>query len=344
MEDSILSSPVMREYKAGDMWPTPVRSAVRSIKRDGKGYKTIRAKTGIPLLTIKRICKGESSRTTRKGKACKPTLLKQADIKCIFRFVQGRLYPEDDEKLPSSPDLNPIEKIWRWIKHEITNLEVVPTTKEDMKEVLRELWPEVKPKDWRYLTERLTCVTLRGWLYAPTTTTPENSLLPCLVMVHGFSTAKEMGLDRYAEAFVAELKLAVLVYDNRGFGASDTVPGQPHQEIIPMDQISDFQDAITYAQSLLEVDGGRIGIWGTSYNGGHALIVAAGGRFSYGPTCFSRLIRPDFVPALEAGFEAERQARAAGHPAVTIPIADPNPMAQSAIPMVDTWNFFNGWA
>jgi hypothetical protein len=58
---------------------------------------------------------------------------------------------------PSSPDLNPIEKIWRWMKHEINKLECVPTTVEDMKEVLQELWSEVKPEDWRYLTHRLTC-------------------------------------------------------------------------------------------------------------------------------------------------------------------------------------------
>jgi len=58
---------------------------------------------------------------------------------------------------PSSLDLNPIEKIWRWMKNEINKLETVPTTKEDMIEVLQELWSEVDPKEWRYLTERLTC-------------------------------------------------------------------------------------------------------------------------------------------------------------------------------------------
>ncbi|KAF8847202.1 hypothetical protein BDZ45DRAFT_607803 [Acephala macrosclerotiorum] len=57
----------------------------------------------------------------------------------------------------SSPDLNPIEKVWRWMKHEITKLEKVPTTIEEMKEVLQALWAEVQPEDWRYLTERLTC-------------------------------------------------------------------------------------------------------------------------------------------------------------------------------------------
>jgi hypothetical protein len=43
------------------------------------------------------------------------------------------------------------------MKNEITKLETVPTLIEDMKEVLQELWSEVDPTDWRYLTERLTC-------------------------------------------------------------------------------------------------------------------------------------------------------------------------------------------
>jgi hypothetical protein len=43
------------------------------------------------------------------------------------------------------------------MKNEITKLETVPTTKEDMIEVLQELWSKVDPKEWRYLTERLTC-------------------------------------------------------------------------------------------------------------------------------------------------------------------------------------------
>lgn len=84
-----------------------------------------------------------------------------------------------------------------------------------------------------------------------------------------------MGLDAVGEAFVGNLKLAVLIFDNRGFGASDAAPGQPRLEIIPADQISDFSDAITYAQSLPEVDPKKIAIWGSSYAGGHVLAVAA---------------------------------------------------------------------
>ena len=43
------------------------------------------------------------------------------------------------------------------MKHEITKLETVPTSIEDMREVLQELWNEVNLKEWRYLTERITC-------------------------------------------------------------------------------------------------------------------------------------------------------------------------------------------
>jgi len=116
-------------------------------------------------------------------------------------------------------------------------------------------------------------ITLRGWLYTPAETTSEP--LPCVVVSHGFSAVKEMGLDALGEAFVANLKLAVLVFDNRAFGASDAGAGQPCFEIVPSDQISDISDAITYAQILPEVDSKKIGVWGSSYSGGHVLIVAA---------------------------------------------------------------------
>ena len=43
------------------------------------------------------------------------------------------------------------------MKHEITKLENPPISIEEMKRVLQELWDQVNPVDWRYLTERLTC-------------------------------------------------------------------------------------------------------------------------------------------------------------------------------------------
>jgi len=110
-------------------------------------------------------------------------------------------------------------------------------------------------------------VTLRGWFYRPEGASP----VPVIVMSHGFSALKEMDLDRYAEVFCAA-GLACLVYDHRNLGASD---GEPRNEIDPWRQIADMRCAITFAQSLPDVDPQRVGLWGTSYSAGHSLVVAA---------------------------------------------------------------------
>ena len=154
-------------------------------------------------------------------------------------------------------------------------------------------------------------VTLRGWFYKPQGNA--SGKLPCLVMAHGFSALKEMDLNTFAEHFTSKLALTCLVYDNRGFGDSDTKEGQPRQEIIPAQQTSDYSDAITYAQSRPEVDPSKIGIWGSSYSGGHVLWVGAVDKRVKAVLCqvpcvdgwtnFHRLIRPDFVGGLNQLFQ-----------------------------------------
>jgi uncharacterized protein len=111
-------------------------------------------------------------------------------------------------------------------------------------------------------------VVLRGWLYLPDRAAGQ---VPTIVMAHGFSAVKEMYLDRYAEAFAAG-GLGGLVFDNRNFGAND---GQPRQHIDPWEQVRDYRDAITFAETLPEVDKNRIGVWGSSYSGGHVLVLGA---------------------------------------------------------------------
>ena len=111
-------------------------------------------------------------------------------------------------------------------------------------------------------------VTLRGWFYKPK---KAKGKAPCVVLSHGFSGVKEMSLDKTAEVFAAA-GIGVLVYDNRNLGASD---GMPRSEIDPTWQRRDYRTAISYAQTLKEVDPERIGIWGTSYTGGTVCAVAA---------------------------------------------------------------------
>jgi hypothetical protein len=58
---------------------------------------------------------------------------------------------------PSSPDLNPIEKVWRWMKEELKKLPYVPKNKGDLCKELQKLWDRVDPRDFRHYTEQLTC-------------------------------------------------------------------------------------------------------------------------------------------------------------------------------------------
>jgi uncharacterized protein len=107
---------------------------------------------------------------------------------------------------------------------------------------------------------------LRGWLFAAGAVRG-----PGVVMTHGFSATKEMALDRYAEAFAAA-GMHVLVYDHRGLGASD---GEPRQLIDPWVQTRDTLVAIDWLCAQPEIDSHRIGVWGSSYSGGQALIIGA---------------------------------------------------------------------
>ena len=112
-------------------------------------------------------------------------------------------------------------------------------------------------------------VTLRGWLYRPDGARAAPG--PAVVMAHGFSATRAMGLDRYAEVF-AEGGVTALVYDHHGLGVSD---GDPRQVIDPWLQARDYRAALTWVAARDDVDASRIGVWGSSFAGGVVLVVAA---------------------------------------------------------------------
>ncbi len=112
-------------------------------------------------------------------------------------------------------------------------------------------------------------VTLRGWHYAQA-----NAGAPIIVMSHGFGVVKEMQLDLIAEVF-ATGGFNCVVYDHRNLGASG---GEPRHHVDPWQQVADCREVVTFARNLPDVDGRRLGIWGTSYSGGHALVMGATDR------------------------------------------------------------------
>jgi uncharacterized protein len=189
--------------------------------------------------------------------------------------------------------------------------------------------------------------TLRGWLYRPDR---GEGPFPAVVMAHGFSALKEMGLDDYAELFCAS-GLAVLVYDHRNLGASD---GTPRNEIDPIAQLRDYSHAVTFACAQPEIDFNRVGLWGTSYSGGLVLIAAAIDRrvrcvvsqvpYLSGYENATRTTSPERLAELERQLKAERLALAAGHPPTTVPVCTDDPSLPEDTPGRMSHRYFRHFA
>ncbi|MGI8522586.1 MAG: alpha/beta hydrolase [Nocardioides sp.] len=94
---------------------------------------------------------------------------------------------------------------------------------------------------------------------------------PCVVMGHGFGATRDAGLLPFAERF-ADAGCDVLVFDYRGFGTSD---GEPRQDVDHRRRREDYHAAIATARARPGVDPERIVVWGSSYSGGHVVVVAA---------------------------------------------------------------------
>lgn len=110
-------------------------------------------------------------------------------------------------------------------------------------------------------------VELAGWSYQPQGPGPH----PAVVLSHGFSALKVMGLDPVARA-LAEAGFVAVAYDHRNYGTSG---GSVRHESDPWQQVHDMRDVITWVAARDDVDASRIGLWGTSYAGGHVLTATA---------------------------------------------------------------------
>jgi dienelactone hydrolase len=120
-----------------------------------------------------------------------------------------------------------------------------------------------------FLSDGVPC---RAWLYEPAADVAGPA--PCIVMAHGLGGTRDASLPPYAERFSAA-GLYVLLFDYRHLGDSD---GEPRQLISMKRQLADWGAAIALARATPGIDAERIGLWGCSLAGGHALVVAARDR------------------------------------------------------------------
>ncbi len=116
--------------------------------------------------------------------------------------------------------------------------------------------------------------------------------LPTIIMSHGWGGVAA-SLRQNAIDF-ARAGYFVVVFDYRGWGASEGKivttkplergkPGEPItvevkeiREIVdPLDMTTDLQNVVHWVHGEKQCDAKRIGLWGTSYSGGHVVYVAA---------------------------------------------------------------------
>lgn len=112
---------------------------------------------------------------------------------------------------------------------------------------------------------------VEAWFYRPDETIWGSGPHPCIVIGHGMGGVRRVRLPQYAARF-AEAGMACVVFDYRHFGDS---AGEPRQLFSIRKQQQDYEAAIAYAKSRTEVDSARIALWGTSFAGGHVMVLAA---------------------------------------------------------------------
>ena len=185
--------------------------------------------------------------------------------------------------------------------------------------------------------------TLRGWLYLPGDV---DGNLPAVIMTHGFTATRTMTIDKYAEA-IAENGFAALVYDHRGFGASD---GEPRREINHFFQAKGYRDALTALSARPGIDASRIAIWGDSLSGNVSLLVAAvddrpAAVVVQVPGCGKELPHPDTEGLAFADYaEILNSDDILGWPRQTnerMPVVMPDPMRQPCnFDELSAWRWF----
>ena len=125
----------------------------------------------------------------------------------------------------------------------------------------------------------------------------EGEKLPAIVLCNGWGGTKAFLMRSGIAPRFAAAGYVVIDYDYRGWGDSDsrlvvrgemprpdkdgtvTVKAQAIREVVdPFDQQEDIDAAVSYVYGEPMVDRDRIGIWGTSFGGGHVIYRAAHDR------------------------------------------------------------------
>lgn len=93
---------------------------------------------------------------------------------------------------------------------------------------------------------------------------------PAVVLARGFGSLKEFVNPGFASRLNDEGYIA-LAFDYRGLGESEGLPGN----LLPLDHAEDIRSAVTFLESIPEVDSEKIGLIGDSMGASHVIWAAA---------------------------------------------------------------------
>ena len=168
---------------------------------------------------------------------------------------------------------------------------------------------------------------LAGDLYYPSVV-KEGDKLPAILLCHGWGGVKSHLNQAYAP-FFAKAGYVVLTFDYRGWGESDsrlvmrdkmpyrdaqgyvTVRAQAIREVVdPLDQLVDIESCLDFLSGEPMVNAAKIGLWGSSFGGGHVVYTAAhDDRVKCVVTQVGAMDSVWWVPLQQAKREAVKRAR-----------------------------------
>lgn len=111
---------------------------------------------------------------------------------------------------------------------------------------------------------------IAGYLCSPDDWRPNDPPRPGILMLAGYGGNPNFDCVHLMRRLCAGGRF-VLSFDYRGFGKSEGKRGR-HR---PLDQAQDAYDALSYMQTVDDIDPERLGVYGTSFGGAHGVWVTA---------------------------------------------------------------------
>ncbi|KIY70887.1 hypothetical protein CYLTODRAFT_441638 [Cylindrobasidium torrendii FP15055 ss-10] len=119
---------------------------------------------------------------------------------------------------------------------------------------------------------------LDAWQYlpGPRHSQDDSQALPVIVMAHGLTATKKMGLDTYAEVFVQQGPCTHQVgAQSYLYGVRCLIDGVPRSVVDHNSQQDDYRTVVRWVRQQKSFDPHKVVIWGSSYSCGHVIALAA---------------------------------------------------------------------